>query len=95
MPYHQAFKQPRSRPAARAPKQRLNYPLSEFNGVDNANDPSSIDPNMSPDSLNTMLDSIGSIEIRNGDYPARKLRIKLKSGEVSKISHAFVDPAQK
>ena len=36
-----------------------------------------------------------SIEIRNGDYPARKLRLKLKPGEVSKINHTFVDPAQK
>ena len=36
-----------------------------------------------------------SIEIRNGDYPARMLRLKLKPGEVSKINHTFVDPAQK
>jgi hypothetical protein len=35
------------------------------------------------------------IEIRNGDYPARNLTIKLKSGEVFKLNHAFVDAAQK
>ncbi len=36
-----------------------------------------------------------SFEIRNGDYPIHKVRIKLKSGEVYRINHAFVDPAQK
>jgi serine/threonine protein kinase len=35
------------------------------------------------------------IEIRNGDYPARNLTIKLKSGEVFKLNHAFVDAVQK
>jgi PEGA domain len=35
------------------------------------------------------------IEIRNGDYPGYKLRIKLKSGELYKINHTFTDPAQK
>jgi serine/threonine protein kinase len=36
-----------------------------------------------------------NIEIRNGDYPARNLTIKLKSGEVFKLNHAFVDAVQK
>jgi PEGA domain len=36
-----------------------------------------------------------NIEIRNGDYPARNLTIKLKSGEVFKLNHTFVDAVQK
>jgi hypothetical protein len=36
-----------------------------------------------------------NVEIRNGDYPPHKISIKLKSGEVFKLNHAFVDAAQK
>jgi serine/threonine protein kinase len=36
-----------------------------------------------------------NIEIRNGDYPSHKVKIQLKSGEVLKVNHAFVDSAQK
>jgi serine/threonine protein kinase len=36
-----------------------------------------------------------SVEIRNGDYPAHKISIKLGAGEVFKLNHAFVDTVQK
>ncbi len=36
-----------------------------------------------------------SFEVRNGDYPIHRVRVKLKSGDVFKINHTFVDPAQK
>jgi hypothetical protein len=36
-----------------------------------------------------------SVEIRNGDYPAHKISIKLSAGEVFKLNHAFVDTVQK
>lgn len=35
------------------------------------------------------------VEVRNGDYPAHKMTIKLKPGQVFKINHAFVDAARK
>lgn len=61
-----ALKQPLSRPQLRAPKERLEYPLTDFAGIDNSNDPASIDANQSPDTLNTVLDSVGSIQERKG-----------------------------
>jgi serine/threonine protein kinase len=36
-----------------------------------------------------------NVEIRNGDYPPHKISIKLKSGEIFKLNHTFVDAAQK
>jgi non-specific serine/threonine protein kinase len=36
-----------------------------------------------------------TIEIRNGDYPSRKMRVKIKAGETFKINHAFADAAPK
>jgi serine/threonine protein kinase len=36
-----------------------------------------------------------NVEIRNGDYSPHKISIKLKSGEIFKLNHAFVDSAQK
>jgi serine/threonine protein kinase len=36
-----------------------------------------------------------TVEVRNGDYPARKLSIKISAGEVFKLNHAFVDMVQK
>ena len=60
------FPQPKSAPQAAAPRTKLQYPVTYFNGIDNSNDPASIDANQSPDSLNTILDSIGAIEPRMG-----------------------------
>lgn len=61
-----ALKQPLSRPQMKAPRQRLEYVLSNFLGMDNSNDPASIDANISPDTMNTVLDSVGSIQERKG-----------------------------
>ncbi len=36
-----------------------------------------------------------SVEIRNGDYPAHKVSMKLGAGEVFKLNHAFVDTVKK
>ena len=36
-----------------------------------------------------------SVEIRNGEFPAYKMKIKLKPGQVFLINHAFVDAASK
>jgi non-specific serine/threonine protein kinase len=36
-----------------------------------------------------------TIEIRNGDYPSHRVKVKLKSGEVFKVNHAFSDATQK
>lgn len=60
------LKHPVSRFQQRSSKQRLEYTLTQFNGIDNSNDPASIDPGQSPETLNTILDSIGSIETRLG-----------------------------
>lgn len=60
------YKQPLSRPQSKAPRVRLEFPVSDFDGVDNSNDPSTLTANKSPDSLNTILDSVGSIETRKG-----------------------------
>lgn len=60
------LKQPVSHFQTKSPRERLEYDLTQFQGIDNSNDPASIDPNKSPDTLNTILDSIGSIESRLG-----------------------------
>lgn len=49
-----------------APRVRLEFPVSDFDGVDNSNDPASLLADKSPDTLNTILDSVGSIENRKG-----------------------------
>jgi serine/threonine protein kinase len=36
-----------------------------------------------------------AVEVRNGDYPAHKVSIKISAGEVYKLNHAFVDTVQK
>jgi serine/threonine protein kinase len=36
-----------------------------------------------------------TVEVRNGDYPAHKVSIKISAGEVFKLNHAFVDTVQK
>jgi eukaryotic-like serine/threonine-protein kinase len=36
-----------------------------------------------------------TIEIRNGDSPPHKVRVKLKAREVYKITHSFADTAPK
>jgi serine/threonine protein kinase len=36
-----------------------------------------------------------SVEVRNGDYPAHKISIKVSAGEIFKLNHAFVDTVQK
>jgi serine/threonine protein kinase len=35
------------------------------------------------------------VEVRNGDYPAYKVSIKLSAGEIFKLNHAFSDKVQK
>jgi hypothetical protein len=35
------------------------------------------------------------VEVRNGDYPAYKVSIKLSAGEIFKLNHAFLDTVQK
>ena len=35
-----------------------------------------------------------NVEIRNGDYPPYKLKVKLQPGQVFRINHAFVDALQ-
>lgn len=34
-----------------------------------------------------------NVEIRNGDYPAHKMKMKLEAGQTFRINHAFVDAA--
>ena len=49
-----------------SPKPKLFYPLTRFDGINNSDDSSSITPDKSPDTLNQVLDSVGSIAPRNG-----------------------------
>lgn len=51
---------------ANSPKQRLDFELLEFLGLNNMDDPSSIDDPMSPDTLNTTLEEKGAVKSRMG-----------------------------
>lgn len=50
----------------KSPRDRIEFPLSNFTGVDNSADASSVEDNISPDSLNTVLDNTGSVQTRKG-----------------------------
>ncbi len=60
------FAQPKSKPQKAALKQKLVYSLNEFDGVNTTDDPVSVAPAQSPDTLNTVLDSIGALLPRQG-----------------------------
>lgn len=55
-----------SRRQQKAPRERLEFPISSFDGVDNNNDPASIKDSVSPDALNVNYDSVGAIQSRKG-----------------------------
>lgn len=55
-----------SKPQLKAPRTRLEMQYPDFVGLDNSNDPASIPDSFSPDTLNTVLDSIGSVQTRTG-----------------------------